>query len=153
MAKSKWPQVADSLVMIEKWARDGLTEKQMCKNLKVGTTSFNEYKKQHPELLEALKKGNGPFIAEVENALVKRALGYEYVETKTYMKSEEGKEVKYVEKTNKYQAPDVAACFIILKNKDKTFDGKSNWSNDPAKLDLEKQTLELRKKVEELKLF
>lgn len=153
MSKSKWPQVRDNLNLIAKWARDGLTEKQMCKNLRVGCTTFDRYKKEYPELVEALKKGKEPFITEIENALVKRALGFEYEETKTYIKVEEGKEVKYQEKTKKYYPPDVAACSILLKNKDRDENGRAKWSDNPAKLDIDRELAELKKQVEEMKLF
>jgi len=76
MAKSKWPQVKDKLVLIEKWCRDGLTEEQICKNIGVGHSAFNEYKHKYPELTEALKAGKEIFIAEVENALAKKAKGF-----------------------------------------------------------------------------
>lgn len=57
MSKSKWPQVQDKLMLIEKWARDGLTEEQICLNIGVSVNAFNIYKKQYPELKESLKKG------------------------------------------------------------------------------------------------
>jgi len=148
IAKSKWPQVQDRLLLVEKWARDGLTEEQIAKNLGISKTSMQEYKKTYPEFLAAIKKGKEPFIAAVENALAKRALGFEYTETKTYVKIEDGKEVKYQEQSRKYYPPDVAACSILLKNKD-----RGNWSDNPMKTDMDREFLELRKKIEEMKLF
>jgi restriction endonuclease Mrr len=148
MAKSKWPQVKDRLPLVTKWARDGLTEDQICKNLGISRQTANEYKKLYPDFLDALKKGKEPFIAEVENALAKRALGFEYEETKTYIKVEEGKEVKYQERVKKYCPPDVAACSILLKNKD-----RGNWSDNPMKVDLERELLEFRKEIERMKTF
>lgn len=153
MSYSKWPIIEENLEVIKMWARDGLTEQQMFRNLGVGKTSWEHYKKTKPELLNALKKGKAPFIAEVTNALAKRALGFSVTETKTYVRIEEGKEVKYQEKAEKYFPPDVAACSIILKNKDKDENGKAKWSDNPAKIDLEREALELKKKVEGLKLF
>jgi len=146
--KSKWQQVEDKLILIEKWARDGLTEKQICYNLRISVQTLNEYKKSHSELVESLKKGKEVCIAEIENALVKRALGYEYEETKTYIRDENGKVIKYTEKIKKHLAADVGACAILLKNKD-----KGKWSNDPAKLEIEREILELNKKNQELKLW
>lgn len=153
MSVGNWPKVKENLNLVAKWARDGLSEKQICKNLKIGTTAFNEYKKRYPELVEVLKKGKEPFITEIENALVKRALGFEYDETKTYVKIEEGKEVKYQEKTRKYYPPDVAACSILLKNKDRDENGKAKWSDNPAKLEIDRALADLKKQVEEMKLF
>jgi hypothetical protein len=153
MSTPKWPHVKDNLMAIEMWARDGLTEKQMYTNLGVGKTTWEGFKNKYPELMSALKKGKAPLIAEIQNALVKRALGFTVTETKKYVRIEDGKEVKYQETAEKYFAPDVAACSILLKNKDKDENGKSKWSDNPGKLELEREALELRKRVEELKLF
>ena len=146
--KSKWPLVQDKVALIEKWARDGLTEKQICINIGISQQSMNEYKKAHSELVEALKRGKEVAIAEIENALVKRAKGYDYEEIKTYIKDEDGKQTKYTEKTLKHQPPDVGACAILLKNKD-----KGNWSDNPIKMDLEREMLELHKKAQAVKLW
>ena len=146
--KSKWPLVQDKVALIEKWARDGLTEKQICINIGISQQSMNEYKKAHSELVEALKRGKEVAIAEIENALVKRAKGYDYEEIKTYIKDEDGKQTKYTEKTLKHQPPDVGACAILLKNKD-----RGNWSDNPIKMDLEREMLELHKKAQAVKLW
>lgn len=149
MSKSKWPLIKDKLMLIEKWCRDGLTEEQICKNLGVGHSAFNVYKKQYPELAEALKKGKEVAITEVENALFKRALGFTYEETKVSIRMVDGVETKFTEKNTKYQPPDVAACSILLKNKDK----ERGWSDNPQKLELEKQIFEHRKRIEEAQVF
>lgn len=148
MARSKWPRIQDKLLLVEKWARDGLTEEQICKNLGISKNTMNRYKNEHSDFLNAIKKGKEIAITELENALFKKALGYEYEEVKTYIKLDDGKEVRYTEKTRKHIPPDVAACSILLKNKD-----HGNWSDNPMKLDLEREFLELRKKIEEVKVF
>lgn len=148
MAKNKWPQVKDKLILVEKWARDGLTELQIAKNLGISKNTMNDYKNRYPDFLNAIKKGKEVCITQVENALYKRALGYEYEEIKTYIKEEgEGdkkNKVSYTEKTVKHQPPDVGACAIILKNKD-----PEHYTNDRAALELKQKELELRKQIEE----
>ena len=57
MAKSKWEQVKNKLTLIEGWARDGLTDEQIYKNLGIGKTTFYKLVKEHSELSEHLKKG------------------------------------------------------------------------------------------------
>jgi hypothetical protein len=146
MAKSKWPQVKDKLELVQKWARDGLTELQIAKNLGIGKSTLELYKNERPEFLHAIKKGKEPFITELENALVKRALGYEYEEVKTYIKDEGGKKVVYTEKTKKHMPADVGAAAILLKNKD-----PEHYTNDRALLEFKKQELELKKMLEEAK--
>lgn len=149
MAKSKWPQVKDKLLLIEKWCRDGLSEEQISKNLGIGKTTLNDYKIRYPEFMNALKKGKEVFITEVENALAKRALGFEYNEEKTYIKhNDDGTVTRYQEVTTKYYPPDVAACSLLLKNKD-----RGNWSDNPMKLQLEREMAEFKKEIERMKVF
>lgn len=74
MAKSKWENVKDKLELIEGWARDGLTDKQIATNLNISEDTFYEYKKKYPEFSESLKKGKEIVDYEVENALLKTAL-------------------------------------------------------------------------------
>ena len=80
MAKSKWSQIKDKLSLIEGWVRSGLTDEQISKNLGISKTTFYKYKEEHSELSELLKKEKEIVDYEVENALLKRALGYEYDE-------------------------------------------------------------------------
>src|SRR5690606_7678499 len=73
---------------------------------------------KHPEIREALKKGKEVIDRQVENALLKRALGYEYEEVKQIIeKDEKGKDRKRIEKIVKHVAPDVGAQIFGLKNR------------------------------------
>lgn len=112
MAKSKWPDVQEKLNngLVEAWARDGLTDEQIAGNLGIAVSTLYAYKAEHEEFSEALKKGKAVVDFEVENALLKRALGYEYEEI-TY---EDGKPIK---KVTKQVAPDVTAAIFWLKNR------------------------------------
>lgn len=107
-------EIKDKLILIQGWARDGLTNEQIAHNLGVAVSSFYKYKAENIELSEALKKGKEVIDREVENALLKRALGYEYIETKTTT-NEEGKE--FVVTTTKEVVPDTTAQIFWLKNR------------------------------------
>lgn len=74
MAKSKWEQVKDKLILVEGWARDGLTDEQIAKNLGISKTTFYKFKEKHSELSELLKKGKEVVDYQVENALLQSAL-------------------------------------------------------------------------------
>ena len=75
MAKSKYEtHVKDNLILVEGWARDGLTEAQIAKNLGISVETFYKYKRQNVEFFEALKKGKEVVDYEVENALYKAAV-------------------------------------------------------------------------------
>ncbi len=74
MARSKWDDVKDKLILVEGWARDGLTNEQIADNLNIGKTTFYKLLKEHSELSELLKKGKENIDYQVENALLQNAL-------------------------------------------------------------------------------
>ena len=101
--------VKPKLLLIEAWARDGVIEAEICKNLDVGKDAFIEYKKLYPELTEALKNGREVIDTMVENALLKAAMGYEYNEEAV------GKDGVY--DLRKYAHPNTTALIFWLKNR------------------------------------
>ena len=116
MAKGKYSEwlEPEKLIIIEGWARDGLTDKQIAKNIGVSEQTLNVWKNRFPSFLESLKKGKEVVDREVENALLKRALGYEYTEVKT---EEEFGEVTKKTTTVKKVIPDTTAQIFWLKNR------------------------------------
>lgn len=148
MAISKWPQVEARLDLVEKWARDGLSNKQIATNLGISKSVLYLYQKAHSDFLDSIKRGREPFLAEVENALVKRALGFQYEESKKYIKETDCEVTCYIEKTEKYLPPSVGACSILLKNKD-----RGNWSDNPVQADLDRERMEFEMETERKKNF
>lgn len=120
MAKSKWNDIKEKLILVECWARDGLTDEQISNNLGISTTTFYEYKKNYPEFSESLKRGKEIVDYEVENALLKRALGYEF-EEKTYETRWDENQGRFREvlakKVRKEVAPDTTAQIYWLNNR------------------------------------
>lgn len=112
MAKGKYHEwlSEDGLIKIQGWARDGLIDEQIAHNMGITTKTLYEWKNKYSEISEALKKGKEVIDRQVENALLKRALGYAYDET-TY---EDGVETKRV---TKEVAPDTTAQIFWLKNR------------------------------------
>lgn len=106
--------VEPNLILVEKWARDGATEVEIANKLKIGYSTFREYKKKHPALLAALKKGKEVVDTEVENALLKRALGYEYEEIVTEIADDGSSKTRTIIKREK---PDTTAQIFWLKNR------------------------------------
>lgn len=118
----------DGLLRIEGWARDGLTNDQIAHNIGVSGRTFAEWVSRFSSLSSSLKKGKAPVDIEVENALLKRALGYEYEEVTTEIEEvptgktdEDGKPIikqkKHIRKTTKMVLPDVTAQIFWLKNR------------------------------------
>ena len=73
MAKGKYEywRTADGLILLEGWARDGLTDEQIAEKMRISASTFYDYKARFPEVSEALKKGKDVVDYEVENALLK----------------------------------------------------------------------------------
>lgn len=115
-----------------------LTEEQIAKKLGVSQASFERYKKQYPELTEALSKGKDDLVGELKTALKKKAKGFFYTETKTTVREEGGKRTQVVESYKRYAIPDTGAIHLLLKNLD------PEWRNDDA------ATLELKRNKAEL---
>ncbi len=108
----------EGLLKIEGWARDGLTDKQIAHNIGITEQTLNNWKKRFPSLFESLKRGKEVIDRQVENALLKRALGYEYEEVKQIVEKDEmGKDRKRVEKIKKVVLPDTTAQIFWLKNR------------------------------------
>lgn len=116
MAKGKYQEwiTNEGLIKIEGWAKDGLTDEQIAKNMGIRTSTFYEWKKKFPEITEALKKGKEVIDREVENKLYQRAVGYEYKETKKIVDAD-GK--KRIEEVTKQVPPDTTAQIFWLKNR------------------------------------
>ena len=116
MAKAKYEEwiLEEGLLKIQGWARDGLTEEQIAHNMGIAVSTLGNWKKSHLEILEALKKGKEVVDIQVENALLKRALGYEFVEV-TKELTDAG--LLVTKEVTKQQAPDTTAAIFWLKNR------------------------------------
>lgn len=110
----------EGLLKIQGWARDGLSDKQIAHNIGITQTTLYEWQKRFSELSEALKKGKEVVDREVENALLKRAMGYEYTEvTQEPVENKDTGEVRMqvTKRVTKQIAPDVTAQIFWLKNR------------------------------------
>ena len=121
-------ELKDKLILIQGMARDGLTQQQIANNLGISIDTLIENKKKYSEFNNALKKGKEVIDFEVENALLKRALGYEY-EEETYENGILTKKVK------KHVAPDTTAQIFWLKNRK-----PNNWK-DRVETDEDKEAV------------
>lgn len=109
-------EIQDKLILIEGWSRDGLTQQQIADNLGINVDTLIEYKKKYTDFSEALKKGKEVVDIEVENALLKRALGY----TITLNKQKVTKDGDVVDITEEVHVPpDTTAQIFWLKNRKK----------------------------------
>ena len=64
----------DKLILIEGWARDGLTNEQIANNIGINVKTLYDWKNKNSNICNILKKSREVVDFEVENALLKSAL-------------------------------------------------------------------------------
>lgn len=110
----------EGLTKIQGWARDGLIDKQIAHNIGVSERTFTTWKSKFPSITSALKKGKEVVDREVENALFKSAVGYEY-EEETYERIFNEETDKFeevlVKRVKKYKEPNPTSMIFWLKNR------------------------------------
>lgn len=131
---TEW-QTKDKLILLTAWARDGLTDEQIAKNIGISRQTLYKWKNDNVDILNALKKGKEVVDIEVENALLKKALGYKYDEV-TYERVYDKDRQEYIKqetkRVTKEVQPDPLSIFYWLKNRkpDKWKDRVSDTEND-----------------------
>ena len=116
------------MILIEGWARDGLTDEQIAKNIGISRSTLNEWKKKYSDISDTLKRGKEVIDRQVENSLLKRALGYEYEEIS---EKYEGGILTERKVTKKQVVPDTTAQIFWLKNR------KPSVWRDRAQVDID----------------
>lgn len=109
----RW-RTPDGLVRLEGWARDGLSYQQIANNCGISRRTLNHWRHQFPEIEAALEKGREVVEFEVENAIIKRALGYDYQETQVEVSEKNGRKVT---ETTRHAKPDVHAATFWLTHR------------------------------------
>lgn len=106
----------DGLNTIRGWARDGYSDKQIASNIGVSRQQFYVWQKEYPDIFDALKKGRKPVVVQLEDALYKSGLGYEYEEMIEEIYEEDGVQKKHMRRIKKHAQPNVIALIFALKN-------------------------------------
>lgn len=132
--EAKWKKwvTPESLEKIKGWAMDGLSDAQIRDkdHMGIAQQTFYAWKKEHPEIAEALRLGKEVADRRVENAVYKSARGYFVDEVTTFIKAaltskgepildEDGKPVKSVETkvVHKWIPPNSTAAIFWLKHR------------------------------------
>lgn len=131
IAKYTYWLTEEGLLLIEGWARDGLTDKQISKNIGISESTLNDWKKKFPEFSESLKQSKEIADRQVENALHKTALGFYYEED---MVTNQGDVVR----VKKYSKPNTTAQIFWLKNRK-----PANW-RDKQEIEQTNTNIEIR---------
>ena len=99
----------------------GATDERLAEFFHVSLPTINNWKRDHPKFLTALKEGRDEADAKVSNSLYRRAMGYTHKAVKIFL-DRNGRIVRapYIE----HYAPDTTACIFWLKNRQ-----RKNWRN------------------------
>ena len=111
---------ADNLILLEGWARDGLTDEQIAHNIGINRTTLYAWKDKYTDFSNALKRGKEVVDRIVENALLKSAMGYKYdevVKERIYNPETGESEIVEVKRTTKDVAPNSTSLIFWLKNR------------------------------------
>ena len=138
---------------IEEWLSLGATEKEIWNNLNIHKSTFYDYKAKYKEFSDLLKKGRKKPVEEIKAAMLKRAKGFQYEETKTIIERIEYNDGELIvparkvrtEVTTKTALPDTAAGLVLLQHWAKD----EGWTRDPQSLELKKKELQLKEKQAE----
>lgn len=116
LAKGKYEEwlKPEGLLKLEGWARDGLTDEQIARNIGISRETLNQWKNKFSDISDTLKRGKEIVDRQVENALLKRALGYDYEEVS---EKYEGGALTEKKVTKKHVIPDTTAQIFWLKNR------------------------------------
>lgn len=113
----------DGLLKLEAWSRDGLTQEDIAHNCGCSLSTLKDWLTKYPAIAAALKRGREVADIRVENALYKRATGYDYEE----VTKEEGPKGVTVRVVKKHVPPSEVAALFWLKNRKPDV-----WRDKPA---------------------
>lgn len=130
MARAKyqeWINDPDKKTLLSGWARKGLSDQQIAKNIGISRSTLNEWRKKYPDISDTLKKGKEVADAEVENALYLKCIGHKMQLKKTFKVkkieyNDAGKKIKEEENLETgedevYIPPDTKAIIFWLTNR------------------------------------
>ncbi len=113
------PYKSEYCLVVKKLCRLGAKDKEIADFFEVTETTINNWKIEHPDFFESMKKGKEISDAEIANSLYHRAKGYEHPDEEIKVVSvgnNGGSEIIRVP-VIKHYPPDTAAAFIWLKNR------------------------------------
>lgn len=130
MARAKyqeWIDDPDKRTLLSGWARKGLSDQQIAKNIGISRSTLNEWRKKYPVIADTLKKSKEITDTEVENALYLKCIGHKVQLKKTFKVrkieyNDAGRKIKEEEhlevgEDEVYIPPDTKAIIFWLTNR------------------------------------
>lgn len=125
----------DGLKQIRGWARDGLTDAEICQQMGINDKTIYEWINRFPEIGEALKKGRAPVIVDVEDTFYEKKLNGYFVEEEVseITVHPDGSQTKHKRVYKRWIPADTTAIIFYLKCK------KGRIYNDRLHLNIESE--------------
>ena len=119
-----WKQfwTPQNIRILQSWVRKGWTNDKIREEIGISESTYYEWTKKHPEFSEVIQESREYCIAEVEDALFRKAKGIKEMVSETL---KEERDDGYIEKTKRkeiYIPPDTKAAIFYLTNRD-----PENW--------------------------
>ena len=100
---------------MQSWVKNCLPDEQIAHNMCIAYSTLKVWKEKYSAISASLKRGKEVVDREVENALLKRALGYTYNEVT--QEADELGDLSVTKVVTKQVSPDVTAQIFWLKNR------------------------------------
>lgn len=122
--REDWEKDEYRIALLSLWKNNGRTNAQIAKLMGITYTTLKVWIKESEPIKEALETGKQELADKLAGAMTRRAFGYNYEEVKTTIlgdvrkgsKVVENQQTVKIEKTTKYQPPDIGAQIFLLTN-------------------------------------
>lgn len=114
MGKVDFWLTPEGLILLRAKSRDSLTRNELARKLGIASKTLSVWESKYPQIEEALRQGREITDVQVENAILKKALGFETTEIKKVVKADGAEEITTIQKC---VPPDVSAASVWLKNR------------------------------------
>lgn len=112
----------DGLILLEGWARDGLTDKEIAEKMGISQSTFYDWRNKFPQFSDALKSGRKPITSIVENTFFETKLQPQTVKEttkeKTIHRDANGNvtgSTEHIKETERYIPADTTAMIFYMK--------------------------------------
>jgi hypothetical protein len=137
------PQLAKWICRDKNFSKD----EDLAEALNIAVSTLNNWKKAHPEFLEAIKTGKDEVDRQVEDALLKTCLGYDYEKEELEVHVTDRGEYQKKKTTTMHVSPDPTAIIFWLTNRK-----RDSWKrNAVVELDFEKGKAEINELFDKMK--
>lgn len=140
--------VENRLDEVKEWASAGATNLDIANRLNISEKTFYSYCTQHSIFRLTILEGRKSVVSEIRAAMFKRAMGFNYTETKRTTKQQGDEKIVTVEETEKYQAPSETAASMLLRLYDKDY-----IDRDQTSIGLKEREVNLKEKIAESNYF